>query len=475
MSNRAIFNFDNENNYNFDSTKIEFVGGVAKLKAIVVGTGAELYAKLDENQGLVAADSSGNARHGAFQGGYDENQWDASGKIGSCLQGLSLSSGFVNFNQLLSFDRANPFSLECWLKTTSSNSMTLLSKQSNVGNFPGIAITMSSAKPRLVIRDTTSGVLVLEHNSAINDGLWHHIVITYDGTSQISGCKLYVDNFQNNTVISAVALTSTIVTTADFQISGRDGNNNTIDASTFIDECLVYSRALSPAEINVRWNSGNGTQTVPGAGTSYPIDNPTISTKGTIRVTDLVSAGSTIVTSGNDVVKWVVVVNGTNKYWDGATWSISSGYAQSNTIVEVNSNISSLGLVGIEEIFLKRFLHSDDGTTTPEIINDYFDYNYNPTFATLQIATVYGSIYDLDGSTTTTTINVQTVKKIIGTSTIITSDLIPVTYNTSTGNFQVDLFYEDIEPNELKWHFDDNIIITEFKNGINNYNTLTIK
>lgn len=468
--------FTDEDNYIFDAAKIEFVGGVAKLISQISGSDALAYWKLDETKGLVALDTTTNANHGAFQGGLDEVN-RVSGKIGNAIQGVTSAQGFINISQQIILERTDAFSIEFWAPFTVGvvTSRIFISKQIGVSPFTGFSISYTSGKIAWTIRDDLSQVLSVITNNTYNDGLFHHIVCTYDGSSDISGLKIYVDDSLDYiTNVNTGPLTSTITNTSDFQISGRDGNNSCIDNDTKIDEIVVYPREITAADVSIRWNGGAGTQTVPGAATAYPTDNPTIETKLKQKFTELLSFASTVSLTGLDDVRYSLVVNGTDKWWNGSIWTDSTGFSETNSIAEVVSNITSLTVSNITEIDLKRYLHSEDGSTTPELDLDQIEFNYIPEGVELNTATITGNVFDIDGTTSDLTIQVQTVKKVYGSSTIITSDLIPVTYDTDTGEFSIDLYYEDVEPSELRWYFNTTQIVTNFLTGINNFNDLTI-
>ena len=112
----------------------------------------------------------------------------------------------------------------------------------------------------------------------------------------------------------------------------------------------------------------------------YPIDNPTIypadgcpfglpiTSITTIQVTPCKIEGSTVVAteikyilSGDNGTVWY--------YWNGSVWAISDGtYTKSNTITEIDAHLSTFPITsGIFKF--KAFLHSDDGTQTPELDN----------------------------------------------------------------------------------------------------------
>jgi hypothetical protein len=473
MGIRNLNFFDNDDNYIYDASKIEFTGSVAKLKPTISGAGALAYWKLDHNKGLVALDSTINGNHGAFQGGYTENQW-TTGKINSAIKGLSSTNGFINFDQLISFERTDPFSIEFWIKFTSTTSQIIISKQVSIGVFEGFLVNAVNGNIRFVIRDVNGNILAIETVNTYNDNVFHHIVATYDGSSIIGGLNLYVDNVLDTVINTALPLDSTIINTSNFQLSGRDGNNNTLLSSTIIDEVVIYDREISVADITFRWNGGAGTQVIPGATTSFPTDNPTITNNGSINVTEFIDFDSTNTIVGSDNVFYTLLVDSVEYYWNGIEWTISTGYPNVNTPLEIKTNIANFIIADISKVSIKRYMHSDNGTTTPELQEDYFDYNYIPEVINLTFATIRGNIFDFDGTTSQITIQVQTVREIIGSTTKITSNLISVPYDTITGAWEIDLYYEDVEPVELRWFFGNTQIVTNFLTGINNFNDLTV-
>lgn len=393
MSIKVINPFDTSENYIIDSG-IEITGGVAKLVPQVSGAEAELYVKLDDNDTLVAIDSSGNNRHGAFQGGFTENQW-TTGKINSAIQGLSSTNGFINFDQLIEFEYNEPFSLEFWINFTSSSAQSFITKQKNDSPFTGFAVTLQLNKIRFVIRDTVGNVLAIDTVNTYNDAAWHHVVATWDGSNVVGGMDIFVDNVSNNVIAVSAPLTTTIKNNVNLQISGREGNNNCLDSNTKIDEVLIYSRKLTAAEVSFRWNGGAGTQQIPGASTTFPTNNPAGTPKSNILATELISFFADIAATGLDEIRFALLVNNAAIYWDGSNWTDSTGYDQTNTAAEILANLATLDLGDGQPINYKFYLHSADGGTTPELLEVEFDFNYfTADIEKPSECLVYGKIFD---------------------------------------------------------------------------------
>jgi hypothetical protein len=253
----------------------------------------------------------------------------------------------------------------------------------------------SNGKLRIVIRDILSNIIAVETAALYNTGSWHHVVGTYDGSGIVSGLKLKVNNVYDTVVSSSDTLSATIKSDVDFQISGREGNQNCILSSTKIDEVLVYARELTSAEISFRWNGGAGTQVIPGPTTAFPTNNPPIVPKSNVNATQVVSFDATITATGSDEIRFVVLVNNNDFWWDGLAWSVSSGYSETNTLAEISANIAILDLGDGQPFNYKAYLHSDDGSTTPELEQVEFEFDFFAVDTDLPSQCfVYGNVYD---------------------------------------------------------------------------------
>lgn len=135
------------------------------------------------------------------------------------------------------------------------------------------------------------------------------------------------------------------------------------------------------------------------AETQYPTDNPTVVTVSHVLADALVSFSDVTTVAGSDEVRWTVSANGTEFYWDGAAWSASSGYAQTNTAAEVSANAGDLDISSGVQFKMVAHLHSDDGSTTPSITSHEFSYSFFVVPATApNTCIVYGWLWNLTGT-----------------------------------------------------------------------------
>jgi hypothetical protein len=85
-------------------------------------------------------------------------------------------------------------------------------------------------------------------NIIVADGLWHHTVVTYDGST----LRIYLDNTE---VVSASRSLNT-TNNGTFLIGDRVGQN-THNMNGLIDDVRVYDRALRIDEVEALYHEGN--------------------------------------------------------------------------------------------------------------------------------------------------------------------------------------------------------------------------
>ena len=154
----------------------------------------------------------------------------------------------------LNFDGTDPFSISIWFKTDSSAAnLYLFSKKiHNGGQMPGYALCLrnSSRFEMLLHNDIGSNEITVEwiHGAMqFRDCEWHHLVMTYDGSTNASGDLLYADGVLQVATIDADTLTLTIANAASASIASRNNANRFFTGD--IDEATVWDKVLSTGEI----------------------------------------------------------------------------------------------------------------------------------------------------------------------------------------------------------------------------------
>ena len=195
-------------------------------------------------------------------------------------------------------------------------------------------------------------------------------------------------------------------------------------------------------------------------------DNPTIESNAGFRSDQLLDFLEISTKTGSDEIKHILKKGSDWYYFNGSIWTISDEtYAQANTAVEIQTNKSSFLTEGFGfDILLRSFLHSEDGSTKPDLDEIRITYDFSGIDPTLTIIKVYSYLRDLKGPLAGETIEVRPVW-VIGNLTIITGDFVESNAVTnSLGYWELDMVVEDVDPDYLEWRIKDKIYKTDFVN-----------
>lgn len=345
--------FTTPGNYTLsDSAEIEVVGGVARLKESLTGIIGRWH--LNESSGANVPDSSGNANDGTLSAGMNDADW-IPGKLGNGLA-FDGSGDWVTLNGIGNFTKDDPFSIECWLRSTTYNGY-LVSKfqDSPLKGWATNLFVGGEILFMLAANGSTDGIAVMTSGD-FADGTWHHMVCAYDGSSTRAGMSIYVDGV-NQSVTPPAGWAQTTVTgdTTTLQPTMLAAQLDSVGLfAGDLDEVLIHSRELTQVNVTSRYNSGNGSEII------YPEPPPWIfKTAGNPGATAGYTTFTETLGGGNQgLARYQLSENGTLwKYWDGATWTPETA-GQYNTSVTVNSNIGDFP-TDPENVFVKSFLVSN--------------------------------------------------------------------------------------------------------------------
>jgi len=165
----------------------------------------------------------------------------------------------VTMGDVNGFEYTSPFSLSIWFKTTDVTAY-VMSKSGGSPDYKGYFIYLDGDGNLMwALRGYTvsSEMRVLTTKGGYNDGLWHHIVATWDGNASpgAAGATIYIDGVLATTTIVHDNLSVTVLTAYSLNL----GSYNDIAAGCYIgvlDDAAIYDKELSPAEVADIYNSG---------------------------------------------------------------------------------------------------------------------------------------------------------------------------------------------------------------------------
>jgi hypothetical protein len=197
----------------------------------------------------------------------------------------------------------------------------------------------------------------MEHVGEGSIKLFNYLLMTYTGDLGIlleidrSGDKLWW-NGSSWVVSDGTYVQSTDLTTFNLHSTSLHVDGAKYGQFTVIFPDSNTQGSISELTANMKVNIG------------YSTTNPKCSNSEVIRTDSIESIEMNTSISGSDAVSMAMEVDGVEKYWNGTAWASSSGYSQSNTLSEINTNLSTL-LDAPANVRWILYLHSEDGSTTP--------------------------------------------------------------------------------------------------------------
>ena len=231
--------------------------GYYPLDAFVDGNGANPPYNLENR--------ANPAKPGYFWGDKDKVPFTVPGSFGNALK--LRGDGWLDMGKdLYYFERNEPFSISLWFNVAHDEAEgPIFSKTGGVFNgMRGYVCLLNkggtlSASLNHVYPDNG---IEIETTDPVTPGQWHHLVMTYDGSSRASGIALYLNGATMAARVKVDNLKQSILHTVDpftreptnwgesgnLRLGFAGGNSPTLD-SVAVDEFSVFDRRLTPLEI----------------------------------------------------------------------------------------------------------------------------------------------------------------------------------------------------------------------------------
>jgi hypothetical protein len=207
--------------------------------------------KFDEGSGSTAYDSTNNDNDGTLYGematSTSPNSGWTTGKHGSALSFDGVDD-YVEIGDQSILEGMDTLTIEAWIKRsdTSTGEQYIINKWTS-----SYYMAVVSNKVRIYI--TAGGIEYgpVTSVTTFSDGMWHHIVLHYDG----SNLSLFVDGKKENSmsVNGSVGTGSSLV-----RIGARSWSPGTTNFNGLIDDVRIYNYARSPEQIMRDYNAGLG-------------------------------------------------------------------------------------------------------------------------------------------------------------------------------------------------------------------------
>ncbi len=192
-----------------------------------------VYLPLDEDTGDKVVDASGNGHDGTIVGSTKR----ISGKYGRAVE-LTAAGAEIQVPDDKALDGMKALTIEFWVRQDTHQATGIIQKGAN---WPDISYLMQPWSDQQIyfgVKDTSSRAITKPGDYPLKE--WYHLAGTYDGST----LKIYINGEEK---ASAPAPVKEVPDTIEpLQVGNRLIGN--------IDEFVLYSRALSAAEIQKDMN-----------------------------------------------------------------------------------------------------------------------------------------------------------------------------------------------------------------------------
>lgn len=204
--------------------------------------------RLGEASGTTAADSSANPVSGTYTGTFALAAAGALVNDTNTALGLTGAGRVVVANSTKWHTNSNLWSMEAWVYPTAFTEFGTIIRYST-GDGAGYFLRVSTAGAVESLLNFSGGAAV-QASGTLTLNTWHHLVVTYDGTTR----RHYQDGALTGSWVESKTLAFS--TTADLGLGGTPFNE---DFTGRLDEPALYNKALSAAQVAQHYKVGKAT------------------------------------------------------------------------------------------------------------------------------------------------------------------------------------------------------------------------
>ena len=147
------------------------------------------------------------------------------------------------------------FGISFWIKCSATITSTTKIMDLGTGNW--ISLTGHPAVASLRGRPQYEGTggYILQSDSRIDDGAWHHVVLTHDANDN-GLTSFYVDGVKVNSAY--LSYTNSLNPPVNLAIGYFNTVPPAYNLKGILDEVAIYNKALTAEEVSDHYNGGNG-------------------------------------------------------------------------------------------------------------------------------------------------------------------------------------------------------------------------
>ena len=215
---------------------------LSKLAAgAALPAGAQARYTFDEMKGEQVADALGKQTPGKIHGA---TAW-TDGRHGGALRFDGQT--YVDLGNALPLERSDKFSFGAWVHPTAADHGAIIARMDTDAGHRGYDLYYGGGQIFVhLISAWEANAVRVNTQASIELNKWTHVFVTYDGSGQATGVKIYLDGQPAELLTTHNTLTDTIRTDKPLLIGAR---NPTAKFKGIIDDVWLFGRELSAAEV----------------------------------------------------------------------------------------------------------------------------------------------------------------------------------------------------------------------------------
>jgi len=158
--------------------------------------------------------------------------------------GLQIDRQTILCPDVLPIDRTESFSCSAWMKPSRAGNLTVFSRMNS--GLRGFDLNYSGSLDAHLISSWDGNAIRVSTVERFDSTEWHHVAVTYDGSSRSRGLKIYLDGAVATLQVTVDRLSETIRCDFPFAIGGRERRDY---YQGRVDEVRAYDRELTADEI----------------------------------------------------------------------------------------------------------------------------------------------------------------------------------------------------------------------------------